>query len=199
MAGPKSSSKRKHGSSETEDWSSFSLSLFASNQMPGTLCKRNIEKAQKAGAKGVRLKAKPGKQNAARTLRRAYPKTCWPNPYWAKIPMLCTRSHKFIKVWHCFQLPHEWVAEFLHHPKAVEACKPRPTSKIKVALDKVLSCLGWPEAGLIPLGLHGDAVPIQGTIRQQSSDFLTLNLPSARQFSNLRVPFTVLNTKFHAG
>ena len=147
MAGPKSSSKRKHGSSESEDGFSFSLSLSASNKMPGTLCKRNIEKAQKAGAKGVRLKAKPGKQNAARTLRRAYPKTCWPNPDWAKIPMLCTRSHKVIKVWQCFQLPHEWVAEFLHHPKAVEACKSRPSSKIKVALDKVLSCLGWPEAG----------------------------------------------------
>ena len=197
MAGP---SKRKASSSSDESWGDFALGLHASNQLPGSVCKKNILKARKAGAKGLALKGKKGKQNAARTLRRAYKKTLWPSLYWAHIPMHCPKTKQTILVLHAFQLPHEWLATYLADHRAVKACSPPAGSKVGDALKIILSKLGvpWPARGHVPLGLHGDAVPIQGTMRKQSLDFLTINLPSSSLRCDLRVPFTVLNTKFQA-
>ena len=62
IAGKTSSSKRKASESESEDWAHFALHLHSSNQLPGTEAKRNIEKASRAGAKGLKLKAKKGKK-----------------------------------------------------------------------------------------------------------------------------------------
>ena len=65
----------------------------------------------------------------------------------------------------------------------------------------MLQTLGvpWPGTGHVPLGIHGDGVPFRGVFRKQSLDFITINLPSSSLLPNLRIPFTVLNTKFHAG
>ena len=61
-----SSSKRKRSESDTsEDWATFSLSLHLNNEVPGTVAKKAIEKAKKAGAKGIRLAGKKGRKNAA--------------------------------------------------------------------------------------------------------------------------------------
>lgn len=75
LAGKASSSKRKASESDSEEWAHFALHLHSSNQLPGTEAKRNIEKATSAGAKGLKLRGKKGKKNAARTLKRAWPKT----------------------------------------------------------------------------------------------------------------------------
>ena len=37
---------------------------------------------------------------------------------------------------------------------------------------------GWMTEPCLPLGFHGDGVPVQGTMRQESLDFLTLNMPA---------------------
>eukprot|EP00438_Fugacium_kawagutii_P026369 Skav206090 [mRNA] locus=scaffold2150:171468:181946:- [translate_table: standard] len=54
LAGKSSSSKRKRddSSSNSEDWQTFSLNLHAKNLLPGTVAKRAVEKAKKAGAVG---------------------------------------------------------------------------------------------------------------------------------------------------
>ena len=198
------SSKRKNISSSSEDWGEYSMYLYNSNQLPGTLAKKNIRKAQKAGANGIKLKGKKGTKNASRTLRRAQIKTLWPKPYWAAVPMRCPKTKQEKQIMLCFHLPHEWLATFLADKRAVAACQPRKGSKIKHAWDKILKDLKdlgmpLPERGTVPLGLHGDAVPFQGTMRQQSLDYLTINLPSNAQLTSLGVPFTVINTKFHSG
>ena len=73
QAGKSSSSKRKRESSQSEDWNTFSMNLHAKNVLPATVAKRNIEKANKAGAQGKKFRAKKGKANAARCMFNACP------------------------------------------------------------------------------------------------------------------------------
>jgi hypothetical protein len=49
----------------------------------------------------------------------------------------------------------------------------------------------------MPLGFHADGVPVQGTMRQESLDFLTINMPTNKQHKDFRVPFTVIQAAFH--
>ena len=52
---------------------------------------------------------------------------------------------------------------------------------------------------IIPFALHGDGVPVQGTMRKEGLDFLTINLPSARSEQlNMPIPFTLLQSDFHS-
>ena len=115
LAGKASSSKRKAAESESDDWAHFALHLHSSNQLPGTEAKRNIEKAASAGAKGLKLRGKKGKKNAARTLKRAWPKTTWPSLYSAQIPIKDKKSSLTQKIWwtihfncHMSGLGHIW-------------------------------------------------------------------------------------------
>ena len=55
----------------------------------------------------------------------------------------------------------------------------------------------WPEEGLFPIGLHEDGNHIQGTMREESLDFLTIGLLGSKLHQDLKVPFTVLQPKFH--
>ena len=50
---------------------------------------------------------------------------------------------------------------------------------------------------MTPLGLHGDGVPVQGHMNQDSLDFVTLNRPCSSH-SQLRVPFTCVEKRFNA-
>ena len=70
-AGPETSSKRKRDEI-SDEWADWSLNLAAKNQLPASLEKVNIEKANKAGAQGLKFQGKQGKTtNDARTMRRA--------------------------------------------------------------------------------------------------------------------------------
>ena len=202
LAGKSSSSKRKRdSSSESEDWKSFSLNLHAKNLLPATDAKRAVEKANKAGATGLKLKCKKGKANAARNLFRAYPATAWPSDYWAQIPMKNLFTNQMEMRWHSFCLPHEWLASYMADRKAILESQPAKETKIWRAMSHIcLSLFGtecWPEEGLFPIGFHGDGVPIQGTMREESLDFLTIGLPGSKLYQDLKVPFTVLQSKFH--
>lgn len=88
-----------------------------------------------------------------------------------------------------------------HDRQALLEAQPAPGSKVGKALAEICNNLfgttGWPAEGLVPIGFHGDGVPIQGTIRKESLDFMTINLPGSKLHRDLRVPFTVLQTKFH--
>lgn len=202
--GGSSSSKRKAGDSDSEDWASFSIRLHTSNVVPATTAKLAIEKAQKAGAAGIKLKVAKGKANAARALRNAAPKTSWPPIYWAKIPMKNRKTNQVVSMWHAFQLPHEWLGKYMADQRAIEAAQPAQGSKTWQALTKIGLLLSaqhpnefWASGTYIALGFHGDGVPVQGTIREESLDFLTINLPAMEGGAGLRVPFTVFQSKFH--
>ena len=100
--------------------------------------------------------------------------------------------------WHPFCLPHEWLAQYMADPKAVLEAQPARGSKVHAALSKI--CMGvfgtesWPAEGLVPIGFHGDGVPIQGTMRKEGLDFLTINLPGSKLHRDLRVPFPLLSS-----
>lgn len=126
IAGPGTSSKRKRDES-SDEWIDWSLNLATKNQLPASLAKVNIEKANKSGAQGLKLPGKKGKTtNAARTMRRARKRTSkpnmWPSYYWAKIPMKDPKTNQKKDMWHCFLLPHEWLASLWQDPRAQSAC-----------------------------------------------------------------------------
>ena len=50
-----------------------------------------------------------------------------------------------------------------------------------------------------PLGLHGDGVPIQGRMNQDTLDFITINMPCSPLHSQIRIPVTCIEKKFNAG
>ena len=52
---------------------------------------------------------------------------------------------------------------------------------------------------MFPLGLHGDGVPIQGRMNQDSCDFLSLNLCCSEMHRKMRVPVTRVEKRFNAG
>ena len=209
ISGKSSSSKKRpfggdEESSSFEDWASFSLGMLAQNLVPGTLANQMVEKAAKAGAIGMKLKGKKGKnQNNARTLMRAYPKTAWPSLYWCKTPMKNKKANTMVMVWHCFQLPHEWLGKYMASPGALQVCQPKNGSKCWASMQHICSQLGlpiaenaWPEQGLFPFGVHGDGVPVQSAIRKQGLDYFTVNLPCC-PIDNFRVPFTAIQSKYH--
>ena len=144
------------------------------------------------------LKAK--EKNAATPFRRARNtlRQDWPDVYWATIPIKDPKTLEESWEWHCFLLPHEWVAKIGERPGFAEACKATVGTKLHSTF--LIQCLqaGLPAEGTVPLGLHGDAVPVLGTIRKQSLDFITVNLPGCHRWPE-RVPFTVLQGKYNLG
>ena len=82
-------------------------------------------------------------------------------------------------------------------PECLQKCQPEKGSKAAAAMASIKEKLGLEEL-VIPFALHGDGVPVQGTIRQEGLDFLTVNLPGAHD-AKLKhpVPFTLLQSCFH--
>ncbi|CAE6911750.1 unnamed protein product [Symbiodinium sp. CCMP2592] len=77
-------------------------------------------------------------------------------------------------------------------------CQPAQGSKTWIAAKEIKQKLGWGEEAVIPFALHGDGVPVQGTMRKEGLDFLTINLPAAQDAKHRSpVPFTLLQNDFH--
>ena len=157
----------------------------------------------------MKLRGKNGKKNVARTLKRAWPKTTWPSLYWAQIPIKDQKiawSQSSCELYTPFLLPHEWLAQYMVDRRAVAMSQPAKGTKVHNAFVKQTMRLSVAEPGAswlssqkMPLGLHGDGVPVQGTLRQESLDFLTINMPSNKHHKDLRVPFTVIQAVNHFG
>ena len=126
----------------------------------------------------------------------------WPELYWATIPL---KSGKTKEVKHekmPFLLPHEWLADYFLQPGAVEEALPPPGSPLGQELLRVEAAwkkrLGEPdEEGrpMVPLGLHGDGVPVQGRMNQSTVDFMTVNLLASNAFQSKQVPITCVESR----
>ena len=88
-------------------------------------------------------------------------------------------------------------------PRALARSQPAEVSKVANALKKICLRLatdqpmtGWLSDLHMPLGFHGDGVPVEGTMRQESLEFLTMNMPGRKTHAALRIPFTVFQGKF---
>ena len=158
------------------------------------------------GSEGGDLKPAEGK-NAARTLQRWMRKnSTWPELYWATIPL---KSGKTKEVKHekmPFLLPHEWLADYFLQPGSVEEALPPPGSplgqellRVEAAWKKRLREPDEEGRPMVPLGLHGDGVPVQGRMNQSTVDFMTVNLLASNAFQSKRVPITCVESRFVAG
>ena len=140
------------------------------------------------------------KKNASRTLIRFLRKhSLWGSLYWAKVPVNNRRTKQVEECALPFLWPHEWLADYLRQPGAFEEAMPETGTYESQELAKV--CKAWrnPEGSMLPLGLHGDGVPIQGRMNQSTLDFFTVNLPcSTKQYAK-RMPVCCLEAKWNAG
>ena len=48
---------------------------------------------------------------------------------------------------------------------------------------------------MVPIGIYGDGVPVQGRMNQSTLDFWTLNLPCSEAFRGERIPITCLEAQ----
>ena len=138
--------------------------------------------------------------NAARTVKRFMDKRKqWGNFYWALIPLWVPKKKQVEPGWLPFLLPHEWLSEYLQQPGAKEEAMPETGSYKSQKLAEMCEAWGNPAGSMVPLGLHGDGVPIQGRMNQSTLDVWCLNLPCSEKFQAERVPICCLETKYNAG
>ena len=75
------------------------------------------------------------------------------------------------------------LALYMHDRQAILEAQPAQGSKVGKALAEICRNLfgstGWTAESLFPIGFHGNGVPIQGTIRKESLDFMAINLPGS--------------------
>ena len=181
-------------------------SLHRRNQLPAT---KVVKMLTKAG--GLRVKAPTSQSlnkanedaalggNAARSMRRWLKKNnTWCQLYWANIPLKNPKTQEISPKPLPFLLPHEWLEGYLMQPGAWQDCMPERGSMLATKLAQCCADCGEPAQGMVPLGIHGDGVPVQGRMNQSSLDFITVNLLASRH-SQLRVPLTCVDAKFIAG
>ena len=128
--------------------------------------------------------------NAARTLRRSMLKTSkvWGHLYWAKIPCKNRSSKEVEEIDFPFLLPHEWVSDYMQQAGAMEEAMPEPGSVQSQELARMRKAWGCPEGSMVPLGLHGDGVPVQGRMNQSTVNFFTVNLLCSEKHKAKRMP-----------
>ena len=111
-----------------------------------------------------------------------------------------TPKTKTIKpVWLPFHMPHEWLLSYLHQAGAKEEAMLEKGTYKSQKLAEMCDAWGEPVNGMVPVGLHGDGVPVQGRMNQSTVDFWTLNPPCSATFQAQRVPICCLESKYIAG
>ena len=137
-------------------------------------------------------------KNAARSLDRWLRRNnTWPKLYWAKVPMKNPKKkvNDFSQQWLPFLLPHEWLSDYLHQPGAWAEAMPEEGTFYARKLAQACDSWGLPHGSMLPIGLFGDGVPVQGRMNQSTVDFWTLNLPCSSTFSSWRIPIRCLDAR----
>ena len=94
-----------------------------------------------------------------------------------------------------FLLPHEWLSDYLHQPGAWAEAMPEEGTFYARKLAQACDSWGLPHGSMLPVGLFGDGVPVQGRMNQSTVDFWTLNLPCSSVFSSWTIPITCLDAR----
>lgn len=189
MSGTPSSSKDKLVA-ETEFRRRVKQRILSNNSSAVEIHK-DFKSASDAGAGGAAdlLKSKPGKNSRRDLMNKVLRDNEWPGLYWAQVPMARPKSGKRELVWLPFLLPHEWLPLYCKESGAYEDLEPADADEdLQERLLKLQQQLQAPF--LVGLGLHGDGVPIGGTLREESLDCFNVNMVTSKKHSGLRVPFT---------
>ena len=193
--------------SAQDSFNLFQKGSQAGLALPGPFAKSlQLERAKrKVAGQPSQQEVKPAERptqskNAARTWQRWMRKNhTWPDLYWAEIPLKNPSNKEVASYKLPFLLPHEWVSDYLHQPGAFQEAQPEEGSYLDKECRRV--CAAWHRQArsMVPLGLHGDGVPVQGRLQQSTVDFVTINLLASKAFASTRVPVTCLETKWNAG
>ena len=138
-------------------------------------------------------------KNASITLKRfMWKKKRWGHFYWCQIPMWSPKTKSISLEWLPFLLPHEWLTDYMYQKGAKEEAMPEKGTCTSQRSAEATKAWKEPLDTMIPVGLHGDGVPIQG-MHQSTLDFWTLNLPASEKWGSQRVSVCCLETKYNAG
>ena len=149
------------------------------------------EDAQGGGAADL-LATQSGKNSKRNLLNACLRDNEWSGLYWAEVPMADLKKGGEKMVWMPFLLPHEWVPLYCKQNGAVEDLDTEDPDLVE-RLRVLSSQLKAPF--LVGLGLHGDGVPIGGTLCDDSLDCFNVNMVTSKKFAGLRVPFTCAQLK----
>ena len=97
--------------------------------------------------------------------------------------------------WLPFLLPHEWLSDYLLQCGAWDEAMPEEGTFMANRLPQACQCHKEPLGGMLPLGLHGDGVPVQGRMNQSSLDFWSVNLVASQKFGHIRIPICCLDAR----
>ena len=122
----------------------------------------------------------------------------WGHFYWCQIPMWSPKTKSISLEWLPFLLPHEWLTDYMYQKGAKEEAMPEKGTCTSQRSAEATKAWKEPLDTMIPVGLHGDGVPIQG-MHQSTLDFWTLNLPANEKWGSQRVSVCCLETKYNAG
>ena len=183
------------------------LSVFQKNHLAGLSLKNPMQRTFKLKSAACKLEGKQSQldlkgaeaKNAARSWQRwMRKKSEWPELYWADIPMKDPKTEEVFHGQAPFLLPHEWISTSLRQKGAFDEAQPEIGSPL--ADEVCRACEAWqrPHWTMLPLGLHGDGVPVQGRMNQSTVDFVTVNLLGSKKFASKRVPITCLEGKYFA-
>ena len=164
------------------------------NQLSAKESHIDFKVAEAAGAQGAQdlLSTAPGKNSKRDLLNKLLKSNEWPGLYWAKIPLCDLKTGGEKLTWVPFLLPHEWVPMYANQRSALEDLQVQDPE-----LQDRLTALGQQlkTPFLVPLGLHGDGVPIGGNMTPDSLDVFNLTLISSAKHSHVRVPFVTMQLK----
>ena len=131
-------------------------------------------------------------KNAARAFRRARNnlRQDWPVMYWTKIPI---KDLEETWEWHCFLLPHEWVAKMGGKPGFAEACKATVGTKLHSTF--LLQCRRLASRRHSATRLAWRCTPSFGYNQEAIFGIILAGCQSWPE----KMPFTVLQGKYNLG
>lgn len=179
-------------------WRAQAFKRILSNSVPARVLQEDLKAAQAAGAVGCEdILTASCPHNAKRDLMRQMLRSNeWPDLYWTDITVADLKTGKTKAVKMPFLLPHEWLPLCTDQfAEAREDLKPTD-AWLQEHLQKVGRDLKVSPAELfVAMGMHGDGVPINGTMNEDSLEVFNLNLCTSKKHSHLRVPFACVQLK----
>ena len=180
-----------------EKWRQRAKKRGLSNESSGKTVLLDLQAATDAGAEGAEDLARTTcLKNARRDLARKLLKgSRWPKLYWADVPVKNLKKPEETKTVKLpFLLPREWIPQYVKLPDAWDDVQ-NLDPWLRERRAEVAGQLQVSPEKLVPIGLHGDGVPIGGNMNEDSLDVFNINLVSSTSHSALRVPFTCIQLR----
>ena len=174
--------KKAEAAAAQQAWRQQAKKTILSNAIPAKTMHEDLAKAQAAGAKGCEdyLSTKGGAHAKRDLTHKLLKENAWPGLYWAEIPVADLKTGKQKNQWVPFLLPHEWLPLYTRWPEAWEDLRCGEEDPLRRRLLPVAKQLKADPDKLVALGLHGDGVPIGGTLNEDSLDVFNLNLITSK-------------------